>query len=82
MTIFNVTFGLSIIFSLIALFYTTIVRNWQSFLALGIASFPLPLYLFSEEPPIQYVSLFSFICLAIFIYIFRRDREKQYKFLL
>ncbi|MBU0904698.1 MAG: hypothetical protein KKF57_05860 [Firmicutes bacterium] len=75
-TLFSVTFWLSIICSFIALFYIAIVRSWQSFLALGIASFPLSLYLFSGEPSIQYVSSFSFICFAISLFIFWREKRK------
>jgi hypothetical protein len=75
-TLFSITFGLSVICSFIALFYTAIVRSWQSFLALGIASLPLSLYLFSGEPPIQYVGSFSFICFAISLLIFWREKRK------
>ncbi|WP_394191887.1 hypothetical protein [Paenisporosarcina quisquiliarum] len=75
-TLFSMTFGLSIICSFIALFYTAIVRSWQSFLALGIASLPLSLYLFSGEPTIQYVGSFSFICFAISLFIFWREKRK------
>lgn len=75
-TLFSVIFGLSIICSFIALFYTAIVRSWQSFLALGIASLPFSLYLFSGEPQIQFVGSFSFICFAISLLIFWREKRK------
>ena len=75
-TLFSVIFWLSIICSFIALFYTAIVRSWQSFLALGIASLPLSLYLLSGEPPIQFVGLISFICFAISFVVFWRGKRK------
>lgn len=75
-TLFSMIFGLSIICSFIALFYTATVRSWQCFLALGIASLPFSLYLFSGEPPIQYVGSFSFICFAISLILFWREKRK------
>lgn len=62
--VFALIFGLSLMFSVILLIYTLIVRSWKSFLGLGIVTLPISLYYFSGEPPIQIVGLLSIFCFA------------------
>ena len=68
--LFAVIFGLSLMFSIILLIYTVIVRSWKSFLGLGIVTLPISLYSFSGEPPIQIFGLLSIFCFAIAMLIF------------
>jgi len=70
-----VLFGLSLLISVIALFYAIIVRSWKSFLGLGIVSLPYSLYFYGGEPPIQFLGLFSIICFAIALSILFKKKE-------
>ncbi|HSO57145.1 MAG TPA: hypothetical protein VLQ66_02810 [Paenisporosarcina sp.] len=75
----GIIFWMSILFSLVALFYTIIVRNWKSFLCLGVVSLPFSLYSFSGEPPIQFVGLFSLACFAIsFLILWRKKLKTEF----
>ena len=74
--LFAVIFGLSLMFSVILLIYTLIVRSWKSFLGLGIATLPISLYSFSGEPPIQFFGLLSMICFAIALLIFLLKKKE------
>lgn len=71
-----VLFGLSLLFSIIILIYTVIVRSWKSFLGLGIATLPISLYSLSGEPPVQFVALLSIICFAIALLLFLINKNK------
>lgn len=70
-----VLFGLSLLISVITLFYALIVRSWKSFLGLGIVSLPYSLYFYGGEPPMQFLGLFSIICFAFALLIFLRKKE-------
>lgn len=74
--LFSVIFGLSILFSVVALFYTLIVHSWKSFLVLGVATLPISLYILSGEPPIQYIGFFSIICFVVSIPMFLKEKRK------
>lgn len=70
-----VLFGLSLLISVITLFYALIVRSWKSFLGLDIVSLPYSLYFYGGEPPMQFLGLFSIICFAFALLIFLRKKE-------
>lgn len=73
--LYSVIFGLSILISIIALFYLLIVHNWKSFLVLGIVTLPISLYFLSGEPPIQYLGFFSLICFIAAILMFLKVKK-------
>lgn len=70
----SILFGLSVMFAVIAMFYTLIVRNWQSFFVLGIVTFPISLYFYSGEPPIQFLWPISLLCFSIAVLIYWRKK--------
>ncbi|WP_019415292.1 hypothetical protein [Paenisporosarcina sp. TG20] len=76
----SIIFGLSLLFLVITLFYTIIVRSWKSYLGLGIVSIPLSLYFYSGEPPVQFVGLFSIVCFAISLLMLLRKKIKTKTF--
>ena len=67
--IFPILFVISLLISVITLFYALIVRSWKSFLGLGIVSLPYSFYFYGGEPPIQFLGIFSIICFAIALLI-------------
>ncbi|MCM3609921.1 hypothetical protein M4S82_01575 [Planococcus sp. MERTA32b] len=75
--LFAAVFGISILFSVIALFYAVIVHDWKSFFLLGLVLLPVSIYTFSGEMPVQIIGLLSIACFVVSAFLFFRNKRKE-----